>query len=359
MNRANPLDVACRLVTTAREEKPEELREVAGILALLNLLGIVDAFYGEIAEPAAGKPQAMAGAVSATVVPGSLASAISPVSADVTGGGPLASERRRDQGAGRSSQEDLDGAVAGAAMTSGGTPRELSTPPCSGSPAVGDNGAVSREPSPRLAAGRVRGPADVASNLLTSLVGMTARDQGLDPKLITSLVGVLARASAQKTASGEETAQGAGAEADKEKASFAALFDPKFITLVLNLLAALNKPVGEAVAEGRKDGQSRPGAPEGAGSAVGTWPVRPEPSGESGSEGERSPGKDIEVSVGSNGVARFRKPPAGSRSTSQTSKPVSQLFGGPGQTRGHKPGRGILRSPFITPGRPSYLDGKG
>ncbi len=359
MSRANPLDVACRLVTTARKEKPQDLREVAGVLALLNLLGIVDAFYGETTESAAGKPQTVTGAVSATGVSGPLASAVSPVLADVTGGGPLASECQRDQEAGCPSQEDLTGAARGAATTSAGTPSETPALPCSGASVVGDTGAVSREPSPQLAAGGARGPADVASNLLSSLVGTTARDKGLDPKLITSLVGLLARASAQKTASGEETAQGAGAEADKEKASLAALFDPKFITLVLNLLAALNKPGGEAVAEGRKDGQSRSSAPAGAGATVGTWPVRPEPSDESGSEAERSPGKDIEVSVDSNGVARFRKPSSVSRSMSRASEPVSRLFGGPGQTRGHKPGHAILKSPFITPRRPSYLDGKG
>lgn len=358
MSRANPLDVACRLVTTAREEKPQDLREVAGVLALLNLLGIVDAFYGETAESGAGKPRTVADAVSATGVSGPSASAISAVPTDVTGGGPLASERQRDREAGRRSQEDLGGAATVAATTSAGTPSETAPLPCSGVSLEGDAGRVARELSPQLAAGGVRGAADVASNLLSSLVGMTARDKGLDPKLIASLVGLLARASAQKTASGEETAQGAGVEADKEKGSLAALFDPKFITLVLNLLAALNKPGGEA-AEARKDGQSRPGAPAGAGTAVGTWPVRSEPSCESSSETVRSPGKDIEVSVDSNGVARFRKPSAVSRSTSQASKPVSQPFAGSGQTRGHKPGRGILKSPFITPRRPSYLDEKG
>ncbi|HHY35426.1 MAG TPA: hypothetical protein GX510_07350 [Firmicutes bacterium] len=354
MSRANPLDVACQLVRTTREEKPQDLREVAGVLALLNLLGIVDAFYGETAESAAGTPQVGAGAVSETSLTSTLASVTGPVPHDITGE-PLA-VGRRDQELGGPLPEDVTGAATGATTASPGTAFRTSEPPSSGN--TGDAGAVSTEASSQLAPAGARGPADVASNLLSSLIALTGKDRGLDPKFITSLIGLLARASAPKAVSGEESFQGPGSEPDKEKASLAALFDPKFITLVLNLLAALSKPGGEVGGEGRRDGQFRSSTPVGGGTAVSAGRGGSQPSGESGPGVNRPSGQDIEVRVDSNGVARFRKP-ATSHSTPEVSRPASRLFAGPRQTRGHKPGHGILKSPFITPRRPSYLDGKG
>ena len=285
MSKADPLDVACRLVASAREEKPQELREVAGVLALLDLLGIVDAFYGEAAGSQTKEPQVIAG------MPGPVSDR--PVSAGGTsppdtGGQVSDSERRGDREGDRVLPEP---ATVGAGPAQDGAP----------------------------------GPAGVASSLLSSIAGMTAKEKGLDPRLITSLLGLLTRVSAQKSSSGQDVAQGSEAETDGEKASLAAMLDPKFITLVLNFLAALSKGGGE---------ESRPG--------------RGGP-----------PGPDLEVSVDSSGTARFDKPAVSPPTASRTSRPPSRLFAGAEQTRGHKPGHGILRSPFITPRRPSYLDGKG
>ncbi|MBE3519766.1 MAG: hypothetical protein IMW97_05610 [Firmicutes bacterium] len=363
MSRANPLDVACQLVRTAREEKPQDLREVAGVLALLNLLGIVDAFYGETAESAAGKPQRGAGAADETSPTGTLASATGSLPRVVTGELP-ALEVRRDQEVSEPVSGEVTGTPAGAATASPGTVFRATAPSSPGG--AGETGPVaarlvSAEPSAQSAAGAARSPADAATSLLSSLIGLAGKDRGLDLKLVTSLIGLLARASGPKAASGEETSKGAGSEPDKDKASLAALFDPKFITLVLNLLAALNKPGGEVAGEGRRDGQSRSSTPAGGGTAAGVARGGSQPSGEAGESGshvDRSSGEDLEVRVDSNGLARFEKP-AISRSTPEAPRPASRLFPSPRQSRGHKPGHGILKSPFITPRRPSYLDEKG